>query len=275
MAAPDPADLLTLALAVADEAGALAVAARERDLDVDTKSSATDVVTAADRAVEELITTRLLDARPDDGVLGEEGADSSGTSGVRWVVDPIDGTVNYLYRLPGWAVSIAAEVDGRIVAGVVHQATTGTTYSAVLGGGALRRAADGTLTELTGSAVDELPQALVATGFGYVVERRTVQAQLVAQILPRIRDIRRFGAASLDLCWSATGQVDAFYERGLNPWDLAAGGLIAAEAGLRVEGLAGAPAGYDLTIAAPPALFGPLHDLLAGTGLALLDAPPA
>jgi myo-inositol-1(or 4)-monophosphatase len=223
-----------------------------------TKSSPTDVVTALDRASEELVGARLRDARPGDGILGEEGADTPGTTGVRWVVDPLDGTVNFLYDLPNWAVSIAAEVGGDSVVGVVHAPALGLTYTATRGGGAHL---DG--TALTGSTVTELAGALVATGFGYTVERRRSQAAVLARVLPAVRDIRRMGAASLDLCAAAAGRLDAYYERGLHPWDHAAGGLVAAEAGLVVGGLGGRGPSVDLVVAAPPALFGPLVDLLS------------
>ncbi|THJ75488.1 inositol monophosphatase family protein [Candidatus Frankia alpina] len=261
---PDPHLLLDVALTIAREAGELLARGREGTVAAETtKSSPTDVVTALDRASEALVAKRLGELRPGDGLLGEEGSDSAGSTGVRWIVDPLDGTVNFLYRLPNWAVSIAAEVDGEVVAGVVHAPTLGATYTAVRGGGAFR---DG--TALTGSTVTTLAGALVATGFGYLESRRAAQAAVLTRVVPRVRDIRRMGAASLDLCAAAGGLVDAYYERGLKPWDHAAGGLVAAEAGLRVGGLHGRPANEDLTVAAPPALFGPLTDLLA-------EDPPA
>ncbi|KJE20705.1 inositol monophosphatase/fructose-1,6-bisphosphatase family protein [Frankia torreyi] len=261
---PDPDILLDVALTIAREAGELLARGREGAVAAETtKSSPTDVVTALDRASEALVARRLGELRPGDGLLGEEGSDSAGSTGVRWIVDPLDGTVNFLYRLPNWAVSIAAEVDGEVVAGVVHAPAMGATYTAVRGGGAFR---DG--TALTGSTVTTLAGALVATGFGYLESRRAAQAAVLTRVVPRVRDIRRMGAASLDLCAAAGGLVDAYYERGLKPWDHAAGGLVAAEAGLRVGGLHGRPATEDLTVAAPPALFGPLTDLLA-------EDPPA
>jgi myo-inositol-1(or 4)-monophosphatase len=254
----DPQSLLDLALDTAREAGELLVQGRRGEIRATaTKSSPTDVVTAMDTAAEELIRTRLLAARPGDGILGEEGSSVTGSSRVRWVVDPIDGTVNYLYDLDNWAVSIGVEVDGRTVAGVVHAPALGKTYTAVAGSGAVR---DG--RRLRCSAVTELGQTLVATGFGYASGRRARQAEVLLRVLPRVRDIRRFGAASLDLCAVGEGVVDAYYERGLNPWDLAAGGLVATEAGLRVGGLAGRPASGDLVIAAPPAIFDEFADLL-------------
>ncbi|HVV29893.1 MAG TPA: inositol monophosphatase family protein [Mycobacteriales bacterium] len=227
--------------------------------DVGTKSSPTDVVTAMDTAAEAMIVERLLGQRPDDGLLGEEGSDRTGTSGVRWIVDPLDGTVNYLYRLPCWSVSIAAEVDGEVVAGVVHDGPRDIAWTAVAGGGAYR---DG--RPVRASTETDLRRALLATGFSYVAERRALQGPVIAGLLPRVRDIRRMGSAALDLCSVAAGHVDAYCEQSLHPWDMAAGGLIAREAGCRVAGLRGEPPGFRMTVAAPPALFGALHDLLVG-----------
>lgn len=259
--APDPSDLLAVAVEVAAEAAQLASAYRADglgDADVGTKSTATDLVTAADRAVERLIAQRLGARRPYDRILGEEYGGSAAGAGVRWVVDPIDGTVNYVYGLPQYAVSIAAQVDGVSVAGVVRNAATGEQWTAVLDGGAWR---DG--VRLTGSTQTDLNQSLVATGFGYHAARRANQARVLASVLPAVRDIRRFGAASIDLCLAAEGRVDAYFERGLNPWDHAAGGLVATEAGLLVTGLRGAPPSEAMVVAAPPALHPQLHDLLA------------
>lgn len=233
--------------------------------DVQTKSTDTDVVTAADRAVERQVVEALRAERPGDGVLGEEYGDTAGPDiagpgpgAVRWILDPIDGTVNYLYGLPSWAVSLAAEVDGVVVAGVVHNAATGDEWTATLGGGAWRAG-----RRLTGSVRTDLDQALVGTGFGYDAARRAHQGAVVAGLLTRVRDIRRIGAASVDLCMAGEGMLDAYFEKGLNPWDHAAGGLVATEAGLRVSGLDGAPADGRMLIAAPPALWGPLHDALS------------
>jgi myo-inositol-1(or 4)-monophosphatase len=249
--------LLSLATDLAREAGQLALSMREGIEQEDTKSSPTDVVTAADRAVERLLVAGILAARPHDGVLGEEGAGIAGTSGVRWVLDPIDGTTNYLYGLPQWAVSVGVEVDGRTGVGVVHDPSKDELWQAVRGGGAVLNG-----RPLRCSARDELGQAMVATGFGYDARRRAAQAAVLPDLLPVVRDVRRLGAASLDLCAVAAGRVDAYYEQGLNPWDLSAGGLVAQEAGARVEGLRGRPAGFDLTLAAGPGLFPALHDLL-------------
>jgi myo-inositol-1(or 4)-monophosphatase len=262
--APEPEKLLELGVEVARRAGATARRMRVDGVSgVTTKSTATDVVTAADRAVEREVVAALRAARPRDTMLGEEYgaatavAGTPGRDAVRWIIDPIDGTVNYLYGLPQYAVSLAAEVDGVVVAGVVHNAATGEEWTAVRGAGAYR---DG--RRLSGSAATDLSQALVATGFGYDSARREHQAAVLARLLPRVRDIRRIGAASIDLCLAAEGLVDAYYEKGLNAWDQAAGGLVAAEAGLLVTGLAGARPGPALVLAAPPGLHEALHDLL-------------
>ncbi|HEX2314014.1 MAG TPA: inositol monophosphatase family protein [Thermomonospora sp.] len=259
-----PEELLDLALEVAAEAGRMLVDKRpvEGPDVVQTKSSPTDVVTQMDRASEHLIVERILAARPADAVLGEEGGASAGASGVRWVIDPIDGTVNYLYDLPDWGVSIAAEVDGRTVAGVVEIPRRGETYFAVRGGGARLRHASGERV-LRCTADVPLNRALVATGFGYESGRRAHQAAVLTGVLPRVRDIRRGGSCSVDLCTLAAGRVDGYYERGVQAWDIAAGALIVEEAGGRVGGLHGAPAGPEFALAAGPGTFEALHDLLA------------
>ncbi|MEU0552705.1 inositol monophosphatase family protein [Dactylosporangium sp. NPDC006015] len=251
-------ELLALAVPIAREAAALAKAMRAAGVDpVATKSTLTDVVTAADQAVERQVREAIRHARPGDAVLGEEYGDSQQASAVRWILDPIDGTVNYLYDLPQYAVSLAAEVDGVVVAGVVINAATGREWTAVLGGGSH---ADG--RRLSGSRQTDLRQALVGTGFGYAADRRLHQAAVLAGLIGDIRDVRRLGAAAIDLCLAAEGSLDAYYEKGLNAWDHAAGGLVAAEAGLLVTGLAGAVPGPDMVVAAPPALHKALHDRL-------------
>ncbi|QZY27846.1 inositol monophosphatase family protein [Nocardioides coralli] len=224
---PDPAELLDVACSVARQAAELVRQHRSHGVTVaDTKSSSVDVVTEADRASERLIRSLVLEARPDDSILGEEGDDHVGTSPVRWVVDPIDGTVNYLYGIPEYAVSMAAEVDGRVVAGVVHNVATGVEYAAVLGGGATR---DG--VPLRVRDVPPVQQRLVLTGFGYDREVRAGQAERVARLLPRVRDVRRMGSCALDLCHVAEGAADGYVEEGPHPWDWSAGALVAAEAG--------------------------------------------
>jgi len=260
---PAPEELLTIAIKVARDAARTAHRMRAEGVTgLTTKSTATDVVTAADRAVERQIVAALRALRPGDAMLGEEYGDSAGgqrsaRAAVRWIIDPIDGTVNYLYGLPNYAVSLAAEVDGSVVAGVVRNVVTGDEWTAIRDGGAYREG-----RRLSCSGQTDLSQALVATGFGYHWARRVHQATVLVGLMPQIRDIRRGGAATLDLCLAAEGRVDAYYEKGLQLWDRAAGELIASEAGLRVTGLAGAPSGPDLVLAAPPALLGPLHDHL-------------
>ena len=227
------------------------------------KSSPTDIVTQLDRAAEQLIRDRLLAARPADAILGEEGG-QTGHGSVRWIVDPLDGTVNYLYGLPDWAVSVAAEVDGQVVAGAVCVPLQRAMFTATLGGGAFLDSAwhDGP-QRLACNVGVPLGGALIATGFGYAAARRETQGQVVAAVLPRVRDIRRSGSAANDLCSVAAGRVDAYYEQGVHEWDIAAGGLIAREAGAKTGGLNGQPPGEAMTIAAQPALFDELHDLLA------------
>jgi myo-inositol-1(or 4)-monophosphatase len=259
-----PAALLDLAVATAREAAALVARGRATAAEhVDVKSSPVDVVTAVDTASEELVVSRLLAARPDDGLLGEEGAGRPGTSGVRWLIDPIDGTVNFLYDLPAYAVSIAAEVDGEVRAGVVLNVATGELFTATAGGGAhLVSPGLPEPVRLTGSRPVSLEQTLVATGFGYRVEQRRAQGAVVAQLLPRVRDIRRYGSSALDLCSVAAGRVDAYYELDLKPWDHAAGALIAAEAGLVVTGLPGSAFAEPMAIAVAESVAGPFVDLL-------------
>jgi myo-inositol-1(or 4)-monophosphatase len=256
---PDLTSLLALATDVAREAGALALRMRRSVEVVDAKSSPTDVVTAADRAVEDLVREALRETRPDDGLLGEEGGSQGGSSGLRWVVDPIDGTVNYLYGIPQWAVSIAVEDDKGSAVGVVYDPAKRELWQAVRGEGATLDGAT-----LRCSTVDDLSMALVGTGFGYESERRAVQSRVLPDLLPAVRDIRRLGSGALDLCSVAAGRLDAYYEQGLSPWDLSAGGLIAREAGALVTGLRGEPAGRALVLAAGPGVHQQLHDLLVG-----------
>ncbi|MGY1809974.1 inositol monophosphatase family protein [Blastococcus sp. SYSU D00669] len=266
MTSPRPADhdLLDLAVATAREAAALVARGRAgASASVDVKSSPVDMVTAVDKASEELILGRLLDARPDDGLLGEEGGDRAGTSGVRWIVDPIDGTTNFVYGLPAYAVSIAAEVDGRVRAGAVLNAATGELFTATLGGGAHLAAPGADPVPLRVGAPQSLERTLVATGFGYRAEQRRRQGAVVAELLPQVRDIRRYGSAALDLCAVAAGRVDAYFEQHLNPWDFAAGALVAAEAGAVVTGLPGRAFADPLGIAVAPAVADEFVALLA------------
>jgi myo-inositol-1(or 4)-monophosphatase len=263
-----PGRLVDLASSAAGEAARMLASRRPagplgRPEVADTKSSPTDVVTEMDRAAEALISRLLLAERPGDAILGEEGGES-GHGRVRWIVDPLDGTVNYLYGLPDWAVSIAAEVDGVVVAGVVAVPARDELFTAVLGEGAWLRSGGRPPIAARCNIAVPLHQALVGTGFGYAAVRRAVQGEVVATVLPRVRDIRRGGSCAVDLCSVAMGRLDAFYERGVNYWDFAAGGLVATEAGARLGGLNGKPASPEMTIAAEPGLFGALHGLLAG-----------
>lgn len=265
-AVPDAAvtSLLELAVAVANEAGALVEAALRADPEeVTTKTSATDLVTAADRATESLIAERLLAARPGDGFVGEEGEPVKGTSGVTWVVDPIDGTTNFTYAYPAFCTSIGAELDGDPILGVVHDPVRGQTFAACKGGGATLNRRPITVRP----PGPPLAHALVGTGFGYAPARRAAQGAVLAQVLPEVRDIRRAGSAALDLCTVACGRLDAYYERGLQHWDHAAGALIAREAGAWVGTLEGLPLDAERTVvAARPDLVEPLLALLRAAG---------
>jgi myo-inositol-1(or 4)-monophosphatase len=237
---------------------------RPADLRVDFKSSRTDPVTEMDRAAEQMVVGHIRAVRPDDGFLGEEGANDPGRSGVRWIIDPLDGTVNYLYGLPLWGVSVAAEVDGVLHAGIVITPAQDEAFVGIRGVGSWR-VRGGQADRLTGSAVNEFELAMVSTGFGYDADRRRAQAEVLATLAPRIRDVRRFGSCVIDLTWLAMGRVDAYYERGVNLWDFAAGAVIAREAGILVTGLHGDEPTHDMIVAAPPALHGELRHLLATT----------
>jgi fructose-1,6-bisphosphatase/inositol monophosphatase family enzyme len=255
----DLGGLFELARGIAARASALLIERLgDPRTDVRTKSSRTDMVTEVDRESERLIVDAIRKERPDDGVLGEEGASTEGRSGYRWVIDPIDGTTNYIYGHPGFAVSIAVEREGDAIVGVVDDPLHGDVFTAVRGRGAHRND-----VPIRVSDTDDLGSALVATGFGYEPEQRLDQARLLAGVLPRVRDIRRMGAAAVDLCSVACGRVDAFYERGLNPWDLAAGELIAVEAGAVVSAIEGGPPRAGSVLAAPPGLHGRMLELLA------------
>jgi len=254
-----PAGLREIAEAVAREAGRqLRDAFAGPLVNVTAKSSPTDLVSEADHAAERLIRERLAAARPGDGILGEEGGDALGTTSVRWVVDPLDGTINFLFGIPQWAVSIACEDGDGTVAGVIYDPMRDELWSAERGGPALL---DG--RPIRASARDDLATALVATGFGYDADVRRLQADVAARLLPRVRDIRRFGSAALDLAWTAAGRYDAFYERGLNSWDRAAGELICVNAGLAVRELAPAPPAGAGVLVAPHAMADELESLVA------------
>lgn len=254
-------DLLALACDLAEEAGALLLDGLAGATVLASKSSPTDMVSTMDRASEELIVSGIRRARPDDAIVGEEGTADAGTSGVRWILDPLDGTTNYLYALPAFAVSIAVEVDGEVEVGVVAHPSSGETFAAVRGGGATCNG-----VPIACSRETELAHALVGTGFSYDPARRARQGAVAGRVLPRARDIRRFGAAALDLCWVACGRLDAYYEKGLQVWDLAAGGLVASEAGARVGDLAGSAASPAFCLAAAPGLFDELRTVLVDAG---------
>ena len=250
--------LLDELLAVASAAAAAAAAVIQSDFpdrrdQVLTKSSPTDMVTAVDRAAERCIVTVLSECRPEDGVVAEEGTSTAGTSGITWVVDPLDGTTNYLFGVPAYAVSVAAEMEGTALVGVVVDPSRDETWQAVRGRGA---SVNGRPLQLDATP-PPLSTALIGTGFSYLPARRAYQAGFLPHVLPRVRDIRRFGSAALDLCWVGAGRLNGFYELGLQPWDLAAGLLIAQEAGAEVATMAD-----GTVVVAAPGLLGSLRDLL-------------
>jgi myo-inositol-1(or 4)-monophosphatase len=254
-------DHLQLAEAIAREAGAqLREAFARTDLAVSVKSTPTDPVSEADQAAEALIRARLAAARPGDGILGEEEGDAAGTSGVRWVVDPLDGTVNFLFGIPQWAVSIACEDTDGTLAGAIYDPMRDELWSAQRDGPA--RLGDAVLR---GPEEKELGQALLATGFGYEARVRAIQGEAIARLLPAVRDIRRFGSAALDLAWTAAGRYDVFYERGLKAWDLAAGSLICRRAGLEVVLLDAEPPLPSGVLVARPELIEPVLALISPT----------
>jgi len=254
-------DLLTLATDLALAAGALHAEGARQALRVETKSSSTDLVSQVDREAERLIVDQLRAARPDDALLAEEGASRQGTSGVRWVIDPLDGTTNYVYGYPAFAVSIAVEVDGGAQVGVVFDSSADHLYQAVRGHGA---ACDG--ARIGAREQTDLSQALVATGFSYDAAQRANQGATLAQVLGRVRDIRRGGSAALDLCHLAAGRIDAYWELDLSPWDYAAGALIAREAGADVAFMPAAHGRGPALVAANPALLPAFSALLREAG---------
>ena len=256
--AATPFELRDLAAEVASEINDFLLVEVRRGHAAETKSSASDFVTAVDRACETRIVEAITATRPDDGFKGEEGTDAPGISGVRWIIDPIDGTANFVFAHPGFSVSIAAEVDGVVVAGVVADPMNRHLFDAVLGAGAR---CNGETLQVRPAT--DITRSLVATGFGYQPDRRRRQAHALMTILPEIADIRRMGSAATDLCGVALGRVDAYYETGLNEWDLAAGALIAAEAGAVVK----MPAPDDLMVAAAPGIIDNLLALIGRSGL--------
>jgi myo-inositol-1(or 4)-monophosphatase len=266
-AANDPVSLEQIAVELAGGAAELVRSAASKGVEVSSKSTATDLVTQVDRLAEQWLVDRVAQLRPGDGLLGEEGPGRATESGVRWVVDPIDGTVNFVLGIPQYAVSVAAEVDGTVVAGAVCNVASGELFHAHVAGGAWlgdRR--------LEGPRRIPIARAVVGTGFGYEAERRARQAAVVARLLPLIGDIRRLGSAALDLCAVAAGRLDAYFESGLHRWDYAAGALIATEAGCVVSGLRGKPVAAPLTAAAGSAGAAEFFALLEAVGADTVDA---
>ena len=263
----DPLDLLALARRAALEAGSMVSRTSGRSLRASTKSSPTDFVTEMDRASEQLIREIIAAGRPHDGLIGEEGAPRPSQSGISWLIDPIDGTANYVRGLPNFSVSIAAVAGDETLAGVVYDPTLGEMFSAIRNRGA-------TLNDspVTCSATP-LAQAIVGTGFGYSPAERADQAELLGAVLPAVGDIRRVGSAAISLCWVACGRLDAFYEAGLEPWDFAAGSLIAHEAGADVHG--GRPSQTDgsMIIVSAPSVTAGLRHVLAGGGVRNVETP--
>ncbi|HVQ89884.1 MAG TPA: inositol monophosphatase family protein [Mycobacteriales bacterium] len=259
------AELLGVAVELAHLTGALIRDGREAagaGLTADTKTTPTDLVTAVDKQAEQFLVEQLRERRPGDAVLGEEGADEAGSTGVRWLIDPIDGTVNFYYGVPQYAVSVAAEYAGQTVVGAVHNPISGETFMALRGAGSWL----GSRKLTAAGRAASLDTALIGTGFGYDAGRRGAQGRILAGVLPRVANIRRLGSAALDLCFVAAGRLDGYFEQGLAPWDMAAGALVAAEAGALVSGLHGRPAGPAITVAAAPAVAGELVALLEELG---------
>lgn len=256
-------ELVDLAHRSAASAGALLRDERPRELEVTAKSSPTDVVTQMDRAAEEHLAAMILRERPGDAILGEEGGTRPGSTPVTWIVDPLDGTTNYLYGVPLWSVSVGVAVAGEVVAGVVCAPELDLTYVAGRGRGAREESRRGTRT-LQASGVTDLGQSLLSTGFGYDSDQRRRQAEALVTVAPRVRDVRRLGSAAIDLCWVAAGLTDAYVESRLNPWDVAAGALIAREAGARVVGDSD-PVHAPYVMAAAPGIADELMRLLDAT----------
>ena len=250
--------LLQVATTLAKQAGDMALAGRKAGLhNVQTKSTATDMVTEFDRASEVLIVEGMRAARPEDAIVGEEGASISGTSGITWYIDPIDGTTNFLYDLPAWAVSIGAEDSSGPLAGVVYIPALGEMFTATRGGGAFLNGAP-----IQSNNIADVSQALVCTGFSYSADQRTIQAQRVSRFIHQIRDIRRAGAAAIDLCFVACGRIDAYFEENLHQWDISAGILIAHEAGCRSGDFSGHTPRPAEILTTAPAIFDQLSQLI-------------
>ncbi len=257
----DPSALSEFAVELARGAGRLAYDGRRAHFDVVTKSTPTDMVTDVDRQVEAWLIDTILRRRPDDAILGEEGGGRTGTSGVRWILDPIDGTVNFVLGIAQYAVSVAVEIDSRVQAGAVYNPEADELFTAVEGAGAFLNG-----RRLSGPRAVPLERAVVGTGFGYARPRRAAQATVAAALLDQVADIRRQGSASLDLCALAAGRLDAYYEVGLNPWDWSAGLLVAVEAGCAVSGLRGREPGSQMTAGTRPELAPAFFALLEQLG---------
>ena len=247
-------DLLELAKKVGTEAAALLMD-RPPAFEIEEKSTAIDIATQMDKKAETFIVQSLLAARPDDGIIGEEGAEVASKSGITWVIDPLDGTVNYFYGLPGWNVSIAAKDNDGSVVGVVVAPTINSTWWASRGGGAFFNG-----SKIKTNEPVDFNRAFIGTGFQYDVSHRVRQIENVGRMLPLIRDIRRNGAAAVDICSVAMGALDAYFEDGLKEWDWAAASLVATEAGAKFGLYGQAP--YMTTLAAGPTLFGELEGFL-------------
>jgi myo-inositol-1(or 4)-monophosphatase len=257
---PSHAELERIAAAAAREAATVITPAYGRADPVGRKSSPTDVVTSTDLRAEALLTERLAAETPGAGILGEEGGTTTPGARLQWVLDPLDGTVNFLYGLPLFSVSVAAAVDGEVVAGAVTDVLRDETFSARLGGGARLNG-----EPIAASTCTSLASALVLTGFSYHADERGRQGEVVQRLLSRVRDVRCPGSTALELCWVACARSDAYFQRGTEIWDRAAGALIAAEAGARTE--LPCPENGDLVIAAAPAVFDPLWSVVQGVAV--------
>jgi myo-inositol-1(or 4)-monophosphatase len=241
-------ELLDLAMRLGREAGEL-LSKRPDDFELSIKSSALDFATQMDKASEELLVSKILAARPDDGIIAEEGSSKESKSGVTWIIDPLDGTVNYLYNIPTWNICIAAKDAEGVQVGVVVAPAINSIWHAIKGGGAFHNG-----KSIKCNDPKDLASAMVATGFSYDRAKRVEQAEMLSRLIPKVRDIRRLGGAGVDLSYVAMGVLDAFYEYGLNEWDYSAGGLIATEAGAIMSGRNGGPVGKEMTIIAGPTL---------------------
>ena len=250
------AELLKLAESVARAAGSHLMN-RPSSFTFTEKSSVVDFATQMDQQSEELIVKQILAVRADDGIIAEEGAAKPSKSGITWVIDPLDGTVNYLYGLPGWNVSIAAKDADGVLVGVVYAPSINGFWSAIRGGGAKYNG-----NKIKCNDPVTLDKSLLATGFAYDLNLRVSQGDTMAKLLPKIRDLRRNGAAAVDLCYVAMGAIDGYFEGSLKEWDYAAGGLIATEAGAVISGRGGKAADSDLVVCAGPGLHAQLLPLI-------------